>query len=87
MTIWYNDDEWTFILLGSVIMILITGFNFILCIYPFGKKMLKFGPSTSKIRKTISDTDDTDSFESSSSSDTDSSEDDDLDVVVEDYDN
>ena len=84
MTIWYNDDEWTFILLGSVIMILITGFNFILCIYPFGKKMLKFGPSTSKIRKTISDTD---SFESSSSSDTDSSDDDDLEVVVDDDDN
>ena len=43
MTIWYNDDEITFLILGGLICILISGFNFILCIYPFGKKMLKYG--------------------------------------------
>ena len=54
MTIFYNDDEWTFMVLGSVIIVLITAFNFLLCIYPFGKKMLKFGP-TSKSDKKLDD--------------------------------
>jgi hypothetical protein len=54
MTIFYNDDEWTFMVLGSVIIVLITAFNFLLFIYPFGKKMLKFGP-TSKSDKKLDD--------------------------------
>lgn len=45
LSIWYRDEEWTFMLIGSVVCILITGFNFVLCIMPFYKKMVKFGPS------------------------------------------
>ena len=49
MMIWYEDDEIWFIALGSVVCVLITGFNFILCIYPFGKKMLKYGSTMKKV--------------------------------------
>ncbi|KAL7522502.1 hypothetical protein ACHAWX_007188 [Stephanocyclus meneghinianus] len=41
--IWYNDEEWTILLFGTVVCILISGFNFGLCIFPFYKKMIKFG--------------------------------------------
>jgi hypothetical protein len=43
MMIWYEDEEWAFMMLGLVVCILISGFNFALCIYPFYKKMIKFG--------------------------------------------
>ena len=35
----------------SIVCILISCFNLILCIYPFGKKMLKFGAFKSSFRK------------------------------------
>ena len=44
----YEDEEYTMMLVGVVIYILITGFNVMLCIYPFGKKMLKFGSMSYK---------------------------------------
>lgn len=44
----YEDEEYTMMCVGMVIYILITGFNVMLCIYPFGKKMLKFGPRSKK---------------------------------------
>jgi hypothetical protein len=44
----YEDEEYTMMLVGVVIYILITGFNVMLCIYPFGKKMLKFGSMSCK---------------------------------------
>ena len=47
----YDDGEYTMFCVGIVITILITGFNFLLCIYPFGKKMLKFGSRNSKSRR------------------------------------
>jgi hypothetical protein len=45
----YEDGEYTMMLVGVVIYILITGFNVMLCIYPFGKKMLKFGSRSKKM--------------------------------------
>jgi len=39
---WYNDEEWACLYIGVVICVLITGFNFALCIAPFYKKMIKF---------------------------------------------
>ena len=44
----YEDEEYTMMCVGMAIYILITGFNVMLCIYPFGKKMLKFGPRSKK---------------------------------------
>ncbi|KAL7539031.1 hypothetical protein ACHAWF_006272 [Thalassiosira exigua] len=51
LTIWYNDDEWAFVALGSIICVLISAFNIILCIYPYGKKMLKYGPVSKKLTR------------------------------------
>jgi hypothetical protein len=39
----YDDGEYTMFCVGIVITILITGFNFILCIYPFGKNRKQGG--------------------------------------------
>ena len=41
MTVWYYDSEWSMLTLGSMIIVLMTGFNLILCIYPFAKKLTK----------------------------------------------
>ncbi len=54
MTICYEDDEIWLCVLGSVVCVLISGFNFILCIYPFGKKMLKYGPTMKKEAEEVS---------------------------------
>ena len=45
----YEDEEYTMMCVGMVIYVLITGFNIMLCIYPFGKKMMKFGPRSKKV--------------------------------------
>mmetsp|Transcript_913 Transcript_913/g.1312 ORF Transcript_913/g.1312 Transcript_913/m.1312 type:complete len:349 (-) Transcript_913:98-1144(-) len=45
----YEDEEYTMMCVGVVIYTLITGFNVMLCIYPFGKKMLKFGPRSKEM--------------------------------------
>ena len=42
LMIWYADEEWTCLFVGTIVCLLITGFNFALCIYPFYKKMVKF---------------------------------------------
>lgn len=47
-----EDGETTMMCVGVMIYILITGFNVMLCIYPFGKKMLKFG-SRSKMMMAV----------------------------------
>ena len=47
MTILYNHEEWTMLFVGMIVCVLITGFNLILCIYPFGKKIIKIGSSSS----------------------------------------
>jgi hypothetical protein len=47
----YDDGEYAMFCVGIVITILITGFNFLLCIYPFGKKMMKFGSRNSKSKR------------------------------------
>ena len=42
LKIWHADEEWACFYIGMVVCLLITGFNFALCIYPFYKKMVKF---------------------------------------------
>jgi hypothetical protein len=42
LNIWYADEEWACLCIGVVICLLISGFNFGLCIFPFYKKMIKF---------------------------------------------
>lgn len=44
-----EDEEYTMMCVGIVIYVLITGFNVMLCIYPFGKKMMKFGPRAERV--------------------------------------
>lgn len=48
LMIWYADEEWACLYVGSFICILLTGFNFGLCIYPFYKKMVKFSALNGK---------------------------------------
>lgn len=48
MTVLHDDNEWSMLAVGSVVIVLMSAFNLILCIYPFARKMTKdinFGSS------------------------------------------